>query len=72
MSKNLFSTKSFVVIVLSAINFGFMFLSIPTLTRAYSYAGIKWSGTSVGVDVSDASWPGSWISPLASGMSAWI
>jgi|SRR3989344_6060390 len=71
MSKNLFSIKNFTVIALSAISFSFMFLLIPILTHAYSYAGIKWSGTSVGVDVSDASWPSSWISPLASGMSAW-
>jgi hypothetical protein len=71
MLKNISFTKSFPVIVLSAISFSFILLSVSTLAQAYSYAGIKWGGTSVGVDVSDASWPSSWISSLASGMSAW-
>lgn len=53
---------------------GFLALAIfvnPADTLAYSYSGKKWNTTSVGVDVSDASWPSSWISPLASAMSTW-
>lgn len=46
-------------------------LIMPTLTLAYSYAGVKWSNNSVGVDVSSPTWPSNWISPLASAMSAW-
>lgn len=67
--KNVLSIRF--VLVLGAISLGSVFLLMSSGAYAYSYAGIKWGSTSVGVDVSDASWPSSWISPLASGMSAW-
>lgn len=48
-----------------------VFWTAPALVHAYSYSGNKWAGNTVSVDVSDASWPSDWISPLASAMSAW-
>lgn len=50
---------------------GFFMGTVPLVTQAYSYSGNKWSGNSVAVDATDASWPSGWISPLASAMSAW-
>jgi len=47
------------------------FLLIPFFTNAYSYAGMKWSSYPVSVDVTDLSFPSSWITPLAGAMSAW-
>lgn len=71
MIQNIFQSKNLFLIIGGMFVVSFIALMMPILTQAYSYAGIKWGGTSVGVDVSDASWPSSWISPLAGGMSAW-
>lgn len=46
-------------------------LSVASTSRAYVYNGYHWSGYPVSVDVSDASLPFSWISPIANAMSAW-
>ncbi len=45
--------------------------SVPTVSRAYVYNGYHWPSYPVSVDVSDASLPFSWISPISSAMSAW-
>jgi hypothetical protein len=49
----------------------FIVFSAPLPVKAYSYLGHKWNSYPVSVDVSDPSFPSSWIGSLANGMTAW-
>lgn len=48
----------------------FAFFS-PFGVEAYSYRGYKWNSYPVSIDVSDPSFPSSWIGSLANSMSTW-
>ena len=48
----------------------FLFL-VPLIIYAYSYTGHKWPSYPVSIDVTDLSFPSSWISPLANAMTTW-
>lgn len=69
--KNIITKNIALLFVASVVLVALSILSFPFNTRAYSYAGFKWNGYPVSVDVSDASFPSSWISALAGGMSTW-
>ncbi|MFA5247729.1 MAG: matrixin family metalloprotease [Patescibacteria group bacterium] len=64
-------TRNFFLSIIAAVFVIAAIISTTHNTQAYSYAGFKWYSYPVSVDMSDASLPGSWTTPIANAMSAW-
>jgi hypothetical protein len=65
------NTKNTALFIVAIVFVATAIFSSPFVTNAYSYPGIKWSSYPVSVDVTDASFPSSWTTPLAHAMSTW-
>lgn len=60
-----FSKKILILLVCA------MFFGVSFTVHAYVYGGVKWAGTAVTVDYGSPTIPATWITPIASGSSAW-